>query len=336
LGADDAVEDRIVEALRHLVRVDADDSFVILNGEPPFYVQFRREDDGLWCEAVDNEFLPVALQLDDAHVRRLESLGFRAARPGMVNWFRTSSPVTAEDYRDVVRTAQRVFWDVFELPADHFLQMVTYLDSTDSTVTLRPGGRDAGRAEPESPQAPVPSDVAVGLGSDAPDASRPDSESSNEVALTEVAVMLSYRRDDSDAQAQLLFELLRDEPGLDLFMDITIGLGQDFVRVIEGAIERCSVVLAVVGPRWLTVRDRPRGGVRRIDLPDDFVRTELLTARRLGRLVVPVLVGGARMPTPDRLPDELRWFATVNAHELRGERAFRVDARELARALRTL
>jgi hypothetical protein len=185
--------------------------------------------------------------------------------------------------------------------------------------TRPPTGREAEAPQPPMPEAPPAG--WMGAGAAAPP------------GRDVLDVMISYRRQDSDAQAQLLFELLREEPGVEPHMDIEIGLGDDFVQAIEQTLERCQVVLAVVGPKWLTLRDRPRGGVRRIELPNDFVRMELETAHRQGLRIVPVTVGGARMPAPDELPEALRWFATRNALELRGERAFRADVRELARLL---
>ena len=54
-------------------------------------------------------------------------------------------------------------------------------------------------------------------------------------------------------------------------------------------------MLVVIGPRWLTAADP--NGRRRLDDPDDLTRLEVAAALRRGIRVVPVLVGGAAMPS---------------------------------------
>ena len=73
----------------------------------------------------------------------------------------------------------------------------------------------------------------------------------------------------------------------------------------------CDVLLALIGPSWLTVADR--AGRRRLDKPDDLVRLEIVAA--LGRpdvLVIPVLVGGTAMPAAADLPEPLAALAACN------------------------
>ena len=67
-------------------------------------------------------------------------------------------------------------------------------------------------------------------------------------------IFLSYRREDSGGYAGRLYDRLSQHFGRDnLFMDIdTIGLGLDFVEVIQDAVGSCDVLLAVIGRQWLT------------------------------------------------------------------------------------
>src|SRR5215813_2477651 len=98
-------------------------------------------------------------------------------------------------------------------------------------------------------------------------------------------------------------------------MDIdTIPLGVDFVGVIEDAVARCDVLLAVIGPRWLTSQDAQ--GSRRLDDPNDFVRLEIEAALKRGVRVVPVRVDGAAMPAAEQLPPSLRPLARRQAIEM--------------------
>lgn len=53
-------------------------------------------------------------------------------------------------------------------------------------------------------------------------------------------------------------------------------------------------MLAVIGPAWTTASTP--AGLRRLDLPDDYVRREVGAALAGDARVIPVLVGGAAMP----------------------------------------
>ncbi len=85
----------------------------------------------------------------------------------------------------------------------------------------------------------------------------------------------------------------------------------------------CDVLLAVIGERWLT--STGENGTRRLDMPGDFVRLEIAKALERGVRVIPVLVGGATMPHPDDLPDDLRPLSVHQAMDLR-DAHFHADA----------
>lgn len=100
-----------------------------------------------------------------------------------------------------------------------------------------------------------------------------------------------------------------------VFMDLTMDPGVDFVEQINEAVASCRLLIAVIGPRWATVRDAQ--GRRRLDNPTDFIRLELEAGlRRRDVRVVPVLVQGAAMPSADELPPPLAGLARRNALEL--------------------
>ena len=73
----------------------------------------------------------------------------------------------------------------------------------------------------------------------------------------------------------------------------------------------------VIGPDWLGATD-PEGR-RRLDDPEDHVRSEVRSALASPNPVVPVLVGDASLPTEDQLPDDLKALARRQAVELRDE-----------------
>jgi hypothetical protein len=129
-------------------------------------------------------------------------------------------------------------------------------------------------------------------------------------------IFVSYRRGMSSGWAGRLAETLRTHFGpTNVFMDIeTIRPGVDFVEAISQAVESCNMLLAIIAPDWLQAETR--SGERRLDDPQDFVRIELVSALSRGIRVIPVLVGGATMPTADDLPGVLQALARRQAHEL--------------------
>ena len=89
-------------------------------------------------------------------------------------------------------------------------------------------------------------------------------------------------------------------------------------------------MIVLIGRTWLNSAG-PHG--RRLDDPHDFVRLEVASALRQKIPVIPVLVGGAKMPAADDLPAPLAPLAQVNAIEI-FDQLFRDSVRHLIEALR--
>jgi glycerophosphoryl diester phosphodiesterase len=130
-------------------------------------------------------------------------------------------------------------------------------------------------------------------------------------------VFISYRRQETAWPARQLYDLLVAELGADrVFKDVdNIEPGDDFVERIQSAVGSCQVLLALIGPQWLTAKDAM--GARRLDDPDDFVRLEVETALyRDDVRVIPILVDNARMPSPQELPKGLAALTRRQAVEI--------------------
>lgn len=147
-------------------------------------------------------------------------------------------------------------------------------------------------------------------------------------------VFISYRREDSAGYTGRLFDSLRGRIGNDnLFFDLSaIDSGQNYAEVIQGAIHSCDVLLAIIGPEWLTCE---ANGRRRLDDPTDLVRSEIRTALERHIPVIPVRVGGAGAPAAAALPPPLQPLATRDAHELTDER-WEYDVDRLIAAMRRI
>ena len=148
-------------------------------------------------------------------------------------------------------------------------------------------------------------------------------------------IFISYRREDCVAWAGRLFDRLVHHFGKkQVFMDIEGGIpkGAEFARVLDEALHQCDVLLALIGPKWLDVE---RSGHPRIGAQDDWVRAEIRTALERRTPVVPVLVGGGRLPTELDLPEDIRRMCARESVELVDGR-WDDGVRELASAIATL
>jgi TIR domain len=148
-------------------------------------------------------------------------------------------------------------------------------------------------------------------------------------------VFVSYRRLDSAAYAGRLYDAMVARFGeRNVFMDLDLAPGVDFVERITEAVSGCQVLIEIIGPTWATVKNE-EGEVRIAD-PEDFVRLELeIALRRPEVTVIPVLVSGAQMPDRQDLPPELGAIARRNALELSDKR-WRYDVGQLISALEEL
>jgi hypothetical protein len=148
-------------------------------------------------------------------------------------------------------------------------------------------------------------------------------------------VFICYRREETAAHAGRLYDALVAQFGEgNVFMDIELEPGIDFVDRITEVVGSCHVLLVIVGRSWVTLSDGADHA--RIHDREDYVRLEVETAlRRSDVRVIPLLVGGARMPHSDELPEAVRALTRRNAFELSDTR-WRYDVGRLMDALASL
>jgi len=123
---------------------------------------------------------------------------------------------------------------------------------------------------------------------------------------------VSYRRDDSRDWANLVTDTLQRQFGrAAVFIDTdNIRIGQEWTKKIEQALEYATVVIPIVGPKWLFLQN-PDDGRRRLDSPNDWVRREIEDALTNDKEIIPVLVSGAQAPTPGQLPDSIKKLSSL-------------------------
>ena len=126
-------------------------------------------------------------------------------------------------------------------------------------------------------------------------------------------VFISYRRDEPGNYAGHIYRAIRDHFGPDaVFMDV-VGLepGTPWADEIRNAVGGSRALVLVIGPGWSAALEKAG-----LD-GQDFVELEVQIAlERPDVSVIPVLVGGAAMPTASELPGSLQQLAGREALEL--------------------
>ena len=148
-------------------------------------------------------------------------------------------------------------------------------------------------------------------------------------------IFICYRREDTAGWAGRLHDDL--QAGLrdvNIFRDIEdIPPGVKFSAYIADALGTCDVLIALIGPHWLTAG--ATAGTRRLDDPEDFIRLEIGTCLQRDIRVIPTLVGGARLPLATDLPPDIRPLVQRQAYELSDHR-WPTDCQKLMADLRPI
>lgn len=122
-------------------------------------------------------------------------------------------------------------------------------------------------------------------------------------------IFINYRNGDEEASASLIDHELSRRFGSDRVFRASKSIppGEDYVRKLPAKVRDSEVLLAVIGPRWLTAVDDQ--GRNRLDNEDDWTRREILEAFEHSVQVIPVLVGRTQPLRPSDLPPKLARLA---------------------------
>jgi hypothetical protein len=132
------------------------------------------------------------------------------------------------------------------------------------------------------------------------------------------SIRISCRRDSSFGFALELQVALRRHFAAQLCMDTDAPSTEAAsASAADQALESRTVVLVVIGPRWLGAGE---SGARQIDDPHDAVRDQVRKALQARAILIPVLVGGASMPSAPELPTDVQPLAASKPRSLRANR----------------
>lgn len=146
-------------------------------------------------------------------------------------------------------------------------------------------------------------------------------------------IFISYRRDDSAHSERLWEHIVRHFGEENVFFDRDRGSikpASEFPHTLEAGVQTAEIFLAVIGPNWIN-----ENNLERLNDENDYVRRELkqaLLRQQAGETleVLPLLVGGATMPSTSSLPPGLAGLATIQALPLhQGTAVYRQDIETL-------
>jgi hypothetical protein len=149
-------------------------------------------------------------------------------------------------------------------------------------------------------------------------------------------VFISYRHLDSIDITARLWDHLKarfGEPNVFLDYKRMTG-GDDFLEVIDRAVDSSNILLSIIGPKWKGLRG-PNHLSRILD-SGDVVRRELERAQRKNVPILPILVGGASYLSEGELPKSLKKLARKHALKLRSGHDFEDDLRRIIECIERL
>ncbi len=125
-------------------------------------------------------------------------------------------------------------------------------------------------------------------------------------------IFISYRRNDNAGTTGRIYDRLVNEFGnQDIFYDKkSIEIGERFPQRIEEAVKQCEILLTIIGPNWVGLSEN---GQIRVESAEDFVRKEIELALQNNKLIIPVLIHNASMPSKTTLPQSLHQLHEYNA-----------------------
>lgn len=130
-------------------------------------------------------------------------------------------------------------------------------------------------------------------------------------------IFINYRTGDGDFVASFLDQSLVQLFGSDRVFKDSTGLepGTDFRPKLWAKLEESTVVLVLIGERWLA----EQGGVRLLDRPQDYVRREIERSLDRNVKVIPLLLAAVPLPAADLLPQSIAGLTSRQSMRLRSE-----------------
>jgi hypothetical protein len=132
-------------------------------------------------------------------------------------------------------------------------------------------------------------------------------------------IFIIYRGSDQNWATELVYARMTEAFGVDGVFKAgnALRVGEEFPAILRREAASCPVMLACIGPGWLTATGPD--GSRRLDSAGDWVREEIAISLQAGNHVVPLLIGNhneVTVPEPDQVPEPIRAMVRRQAWRL--------------------
>lgn len=151
--------------------------------------------------------------------------------------------------------------------------------------------------------------------------------------MSRPVIYISYRQYESKFIANELRGLLQYEYA-DAVIHIDLGrvpLSQGIRTEIDAAVAECDVMLVLIGDNWLAANPITRN--RHCDEPHDQIRFEIESALQRRIPLIPLLVGNARPPEKQALPESIRELSQCQSVAIGLNRPLHEQLRHIIRML---
>src|SRR5215813_9175679 len=153
-------------------------------------------------------------------------------------------------------------------------------------------------------------------------------------AQKENQIFISYRGEDDPGITGRIYDRLVQKFGKKaIFKDVdSLPLGETFETHINSAISQCKIVLVIMGPRWIGIKDEK--GISRIQAPYDYVRMEIEEAIRQNKPIIPLLINNTKMPRETDVPASIKELIYQSGMDIGYDPNFHFDIDYLIRKLK--
>lgn len=149
-----------------------------------------------------------------------------------------------------------------------------------------------------------------------------------------IRIFISYRRTQTFVVDRIHERICAEFRPESVFLDRPdFKPGVNFPERTRQALDTAKIVLVIIDPTWASVQD-PVTLERRLTREDDWVRIEVESGLKGDKIVIPVLIEGAEMPTAVQLPESIADLRSRQSIEIHGH-YFAEDMNKLVAEMRS-
>jgi len=145
-------------------------------------------------------------------------------------------------------------------------------------------------------------------------------------------IFISYRNSDSSVWAGRIYDSIKNKFGhgsvFKADRDSNIDYGKKFPEVLRTSVLNCVVCIVCIGKSWLDTLNK-----RKSSKDVDWVKEEIRLALKNKKVIIPILLDGAEMPSKGDLPRGLKSLYDNQGLKITNDSTFHQDIDNLIKSL---